>query len=191
MTVSATSTAAARLLDNAVAQVGPDPDLRGVEALANWLAHSVAGADRTLLDELAAADAESRRTGEGVVLGIAGTGHTMVVRHFPEGQPTPIHGHGGWGAVVVLAGTGRYETWEPTTDGFAQLVSLCELGPGDTLGWPDPPDDVHRQEGLDGGATELTVFARHPFHTWAPHFQPAGEAPDVALTMPQPRSVAT
>ena len=161
------------LLDEAVIRVGPMPDLAAVRELAHWLA----GHTSSLVDELAAADVESRRTGEAVVLAEAAGGHVMVVRHFPAGEPTPIHGHGGWGAVVVIIGRGRYETWEPTRDGYAHLVEVRDLGPGDTLAWPNPPHDVHRQVGLAGGATELTIFARHPYHTWAPQFHPAGDAP--------------
>lgn len=162
---------AVTLLDDAISRVATTPDLVAVEQLARWLADATA----SLIDELAAADAESRRTGEAVVLAEATSGHVMVVRHFPADQPTPIHGHGGWGAVVVLTGHGRYETWEPTRDGYARLVRVRELGPGDTLAWPNPPHDVHRQVGLADGATELTIFARHPYHTWTPQFQPAGD----------------
>lgn len=173
-----TSHTAAALLDRAAARITPAPDLAAVEDLARWLAGQVAApAWYDLTRQLTDAAAESRRTGDGVVLAEAAGGHVMAVRYFPPHQPTPIHGHGGWGAVVVLDGIGRYETWEPTVPGYARVTQVRVLTAGDTLGWADPPHDVHRQEGLTGGATELTVFARHPFRTWAPHFQPAGDDP--------------
>ena len=183
-----TTSSAAVLLDRAVQEVGPRPDLDAVRGLADWMARAVTdlrppyGFD--LLDQLVAADAESRRTGEGVVLAEAPTGHVMVVRYFPEAEPTPIHGHGGWGAVLLLRGRCRYETWRAISDEFAELVSSADLGAADTLAWADPPDDVHRQIGLAGGATELTIFKCHPFTTQAPQFQPA---PDRTRATP-PRS---
>jgi hypothetical protein len=168
--------AAAALLDRAVWHVGRSPDLAAVADLARWLSGQVTtpGWDG-LAPELARAGAESHRTGEGVVVAEGGGGHVMVVRYFPPHAPTPIHGHGGWGAVVVLDGIGRYQTWQPTRDGYARVTEVRVLAAGDTLGWADPPHDVHRQEGLGGGVTELTVFARHPYRTWAPRFQPAGD----------------
>jgi hypothetical protein len=187
MTDPATSHAAARLLEDALVRVGDSPDLAAVRDLAEWVCDALYDPRREggfdLLNDLLAADQLSRRTGEAVVLAGAATGHVMVVRHFPAGRPTPIHGHGGWGAVVVLDGRGRYETWLPISDTHAELGAVCELGPGDTLAWPDPPDDVHRQEGLDGGVTELTIFARHPYFTWAPQFRPV-ELPHI----PRPRT---
>jgi quercetin dioxygenase-like cupin family protein len=190
MTAPATSQAAAQLLETALVRVGGSPDLAAVADLAKWLSDALFDPQRPsafdLLGDLLTADQESRLTGEAVVLAGAASGHVMVVRHFPAGQPTPIHGHGGWGAVVVLDGRGRYETWLPVSEGRAELGAVCELGPGDTLAWPNPPDDVHRQEGLTGGVTELTIFARHPYHTWAPQFLPAAELPHI----PQPRTTS-
>ncbi|MGH3746687.1 MAG: hypothetical protein ACRDT8_04725 [Micromonosporaceae bacterium] len=180
METTAQARATADLLDEAVAQIDGSLRLPDIETLAGWLAERLLQLNphtgRDLLTAVAEADRESRRTGEGVVLAQAASGHVMVVRFFPEGQPTPIHGHGGWGAVAVLAGRGRYETWQPVSDGLAELTAARELGPGDTLAWPNPPDDVHRQVGVVGGTTEVTIFARHPFFTWAPQFQPASVA---------------
>lgn len=170
--------AAAALLERAVWHVGRSTDLAAVTDLARWLSGQVtAPAWDGLGHELAGASAQSRRTGEGVVVAEGGAGHVMVVRYFPPHVPTPIHGHGGWGAVVVLDGVGRYQTWEPTRDGYAKVTEVRVLAAGETLGWADPPYDVHRQEGLGGGVTELTIFAKHPYRTWAPQFQPAGDPP--------------
>ncbi|HEX2417114.1 MAG TPA: hypothetical protein VHJ83_03155, partial [Micromonosporaceae bacterium] len=131
------SPAATALLDQATALTGSSPDRVTVADLARWLAGQVRTPGRDgLAQELATASGESHRSGEGVVLAEAGSGHVMVVRHFPPGLPTPIHGHGGWGAVVVLDGIGRYQTWEPTRDGYARITEVRVLEAGDTLGWP-------------------------------------------------------
>jgi hypothetical protein len=172
------TTAAAALLTRATASLCRSPDRGTVADLARWLADQAHASDGDeLTRELALASAETHRTGEGVVLAQGSAGHVLVVRYFPPHLPTPIHGHGGWGAVVVLDGIGRYQTWEPTRDGYARITEVRVLGTGDSLSWPDPPHDVHRQEGLAGGVTELTLFASHPYTTWAPQFQPAGDPP--------------
>lgn len=168
MTTITQRSTAQRILDDAVARIGPDsPTLDALDELAKWLGHAAAE-----LGGLDQATRRSRISGAGVVLAEAPSGHVMVVRYFPPAEPTPIHGHSGWGALVLLSGRGRYETWTPVDDAYARLTRVCELTAGDTFAWGDPPLDVHRQEGLGWGATELTIFKRHPYHTWAPQFRP-------------------
>ncbi|MGH3715761.1 MAG: hypothetical protein ACRDT4_20230 [Micromonosporaceae bacterium] len=179
MTTVTQRTTAQRLLDEAVARVGPDsPPLSTLEELARWLGETAGE-----LGGLDQATRRSRVSGAGVVLAEAPTGHVMVVRYFPPGQLTPIHGHSGWGALVLLSGHGRYETWQPVDDSYARLTNVCDLTAGDSFAWGEPPLDVHRQEGLARGATELTIFKRHPYHTWAPQFQPEPRT----VVIPKPR----
>ncbi|MGH3738229.1 MAG: hypothetical protein ACRDT6_21865 [Micromonosporaceae bacterium] len=168
MTTIAQRTTARQLLDDAATRIGSgSPSLTTLEDLARWL-RDAAGS----LGGLEAATRRSRLSGAGVVLAETPGGHVMVVRYFPPAEPTPIHGHSGWGALVLLSGHGRYETWQPIDDRYARLTAVRELAAGDTFAWADPPHDVHRQQGLARGATELTIFKRHPYHTWAPQYQP-------------------
>ncbi|MGH3647682.1 MAG: hypothetical protein ACRDTM_10990 [Micromonosporaceae bacterium] len=175
MTTIAQRTTARHLLDDVVTRIGSgSPSLTTLEDLARWL-----GQAAVQLGGLDQATRRSRISGAGVVLAEAPGGHVMVVRYFPPAEPTPIHGHSGWGALVLLSGRGRYETWQPLDDRYARLTRVCELTGGETYAWADPPLDVHRQEGLGRGATELTIFKRHPYHTWAPQYAP--EPPGATL----------
>lgn len=180
MTTITQRSTAQRILDDAVARIGPgSPPLDALEELARWL--------RDAADQLGGLDQATRRSrisGAGVVLAEAPGGHVMVVRYFPRSEPTPIHGHSGWGALVLLSGRGVYETWQPVDERYAQLTDARELCGGETFAWADPPHDVHRQEGLARGATELTIFKRHPYHTWAPQYQPVRRT---RRAVPRPR----
>lgn len=98
---------------------------------------------------------------------LAGTedGHALAARAFQPGRPTTIHDHGTAGAAVVVEGRQRYErfTRDAGAAAAARLESIHELAAGDVVWWGEPPDDLHRQETIDGVAIELVLLAG-PLH---------------------------
>lgn len=107
--------------------------------------------------DLAEAREASRRDGAGVVVAVAGDA-VLAVRWFAPATPTTIHDHGSWGAALVVDGADRYERFT-LRDGGAVLDTTFWLDPAEVVWWPGPPDDVHRQQAGDGGATELVLVA--------------------------------
>ena len=110
--------------------------------------------------DLADARAESQRTGHSVVLAAEDDGLALAARWFDPAAPTTVHGHGTWGIVAVVDGRSRYERWRPTGRDTAALDEVTDLGPGESLSWGGPPDDVHRQLGLGDGGLALVLLDR-------------------------------
>jgi predicted metal-dependent enzyme (double-stranded beta helix superfamily) len=109
--------------------------------------------------DLTEARATAERDGRAVVVAAdPDTGGALAVRWFAPGVATAVHDHGSWGAAVVVDGRDRYERFT-AHDGTAVLDTTFWLEPGDAVWWLDPPDDVHRQEAAEGGATELVLVA--------------------------------
>lgn len=145
---------------------------RGAEALladAAELARGpeYAGIARLLADRLSSIDlSEARRvaieSGRGVILARHSEGSGLALRWFAAGEPTAIHEHGTWGALTIVEGEQRYDRYERTGDGEAELQATHYLRAGDTLWWPTPPGDLHVQEGLSAGALELLFLGGDP-----------------------------
>lgn len=145
------------LLAEAVDFVGiGEPDLDQLAGLAGWL-RSAAPRLGDLAAERAVAATQRR-----AVLAAPVGGPVLALARFPAGVATDVHGHHSWGVGLVLDGHDRYERWVPDGDGRARLAEIRELGPGDTLAFPGPPRDVHRQEALGGDAVELLLLGRDP-----------------------------
>lgn len=159
------------LLAEAAERIGPDePDPDRLADLAGWLR---AAAPR--LGEPAAA------TRPRTVLATSAGGPLLALARFPAHRPTDVHGHHSWGVGLVLSGRERYERWEPDADGSARLAEVRELGPGDTLAFAGPPDDVHRQEALDADAVELLLLGRDPRLLPRAGYAPAGSLVDTIV----------
>jgi hypothetical protein len=125
----------------------------GVAAARSLAGHQV---DWTgVRDEIVAAD-------RAVLLAEVLGGPVLAARRFEAGAPTSIHDHGGAGASIVVEGRDRYERFERTGPTTARLESIHDLVEGDLIWWADPPDDVHRQQGLGDGAIELVLLATPP-----------------------------
>jgi predicted metal-dependent enzyme (double-stranded beta helix superfamily) len=115
------------------------------------------------------------------ILGHGERGSTLMLARFPPDAPTPVHNHNSWGVICVIRGRDRHILWarddHGAQPGRAQLhiVESRELGPGDTLSFPDAPDDIHSQQGIDGDAWELVHFARDPTTRARLYFDPERE----------------
>ena len=128
---------------------GPDP--RRVRALLH---------DRGGEMDLSEAREVSIRAGRGVIVAMDGDGPTLAVRARAGRSVTSIHSHGTWGALIVVEGSTRYEEWVPATDGPLRDGAVHHMVVGDTVWWPDPPGDVHRQVSGEEGVVELLVIGR-------------------------------
>ena len=96
------------------------------------------------------------------------TGLTLVRARFGPETMTPIHNHGSWGIVGVYRGEDRYQIWRRLDDGATpgrakiEFVEEMILGPGDVVIMPNPPQDVHAQQGYGGQAAfELVLFGKN------------------------------
>lgn len=118
---------------------------------------------RALASELDLRDASAATVDEGrsVVLATDASGAVLALRWFAPEVPTTIHDHGTWGAALVIDGCDRYERFA-RRGGVAVLDATLWLEAGDVVWWLDPPHDVHRQTGIDGGALELIVLGAEP-----------------------------
>ena len=96
-----------------------------------------------------------------------GRGALMLLR-LPAEAPTPIHNHNTWGVACVVQGRNRYWNWERLDDGQdphraeIRLLEVIEHGPGESVAWGDPPQDLHAQQGIDEAAYEFVFFGRNP-----------------------------
>lgn len=86
-------------------------------------------------------------------------GLTLMLAKFSPLEETPVHDHGSWGVACVVRGRDRYRHY--SVDG-GKLVLLYEkeLGPGAFVTWPDPPHDIHSQQGVGEPAWELVLFGK-------------------------------
>jgi predicted metal-dependent enzyme (double-stranded beta helix superfamily) len=87
-------------------------------------------------------------------------GLTLMLASFSPSEETPVHDHGSWGVACVVKGTDRYRHWRIMEDGELAVVYDKKLGPGSFVTWPDPPDDIHSQQGIDEPAIELVLFGK-------------------------------
>ncbi len=106
-------------------------------------------------------------------------GLTLILARFQPGITTPIHDHGTWAVIHVLEGQERYKHWDRLDDGrdpqHAELEVKYErvLGPGDSVHWFQPPEDIHSQETLEQVTWELILFGRNPLHGTLQYFDPS------------------
>ena len=87
-------------------------------------------------------------------------GLTLMLARFSPTEETPIHNHGSWGVACVVSGRDRYRHWRVGQDGSLSVLYEKELGPGSFVAWPDPPHDVHSQQGIGEPAIELVLFGK-------------------------------
>jgi len=87
-------------------------------------------------------------------------GLTLMLASFSPLEETPVHNHGSWGVACVVKGRDRYRHWRFMEDGELAVVYDKQLGPGAFVTWPDPPDDIHSQMGIDEPAIELVLFGK-------------------------------
>lgn len=112
------------------------------------------------------------------ILGYGRRGSTLMVARFPADAPTPVHNHNSWGVLCVIRGRDRHILWARDDDGSVpgharlHVVESRELGAGDTLWFPDVPDDIHSQQGIGGDAWELVYFVRDPTTRARLYFDP-------------------
>jgi 3-mercaptopropionate dioxygenase len=93
------------------------------------------------------------------ILQTADDGLTLMLAKFSPAEETPVHDHGSWGVACVVHGRDRYRHYT-TVDGKVSLLYEKELGPGDFVTWPDPPRDIHSQQGIGDVAWELVLFGK-------------------------------
>jgi predicted metal-dependent enzyme (double-stranded beta helix superfamily) len=116
-------------------------------------------------------------------------GLTLMLGQFSPREATPVHDHGSWGVACVVRGRDRYRHWQRLDDGSrpdrADVRVLYEkvLGPGEFVTWPEPPGDVHSQQGVDGPALELVLFGRNVLAVRRHYFDP--ETGSVRTDLPQ------
>lgn len=87
-------------------------------------------------------------------------GLTLMLASFSPLEETPVHNHNSWGVACVVKGRDRYRHWRIMQNGELAVVYDKELGPGMFVTWPDPPDDIHSQMGIDEPAIELVLFGK-------------------------------
>ena len=86
-------------------------------------------------------------------------GLTLMLAKFSALEETPVHDHGSWGVACVVRGRDRYRHYR-IDEGRVRLLYEKELAPGDFVTWPDPPHDIHSQQGIDEPAWELVLFGK-------------------------------
>jgi predicted metal-dependent enzyme (double-stranded beta helix superfamily) len=87
-------------------------------------------------------------------------GLTLMLAKFSAVEETPVHDHGSWGIACVVSGRDRYRHYRVDEGGRVNLLYEKELGPGEFVTWPDPPHDIHSQQGVGDPAWELVLFGR-------------------------------
>jgi len=165
-----------RAAENLLAEHGPgDPTFARVGALLRKLA-----TDPDLIDPTRLAALHGSGAGFSI-LGHGNGGSTLMLGRFPAEAPTPVHNHNSWGVICVIRGRDRHILWAREDDGSRagrarlRVVETRELGPGDTLWFPDAPGDIHSQQGIGGDAWELVYFARDPTTRSRLYFDPDRE----------------
>jgi predicted metal-dependent enzyme (double-stranded beta helix superfamily) len=87
-------------------------------------------------------------------------GLTLMLGRFSALEETPVHDHGSWGIACVVSGRDRYRHYHTDAAGKLTILYEKELGPGEFVTWPDPPNDIHSQMGIDEPAWELVLFGK-------------------------------
>jgi predicted metal-dependent enzyme (double-stranded beta helix superfamily) len=87
-------------------------------------------------------------------------GLTLMLARFSAVEETPVHDHGSWGIACVVTGRDRYRHYRVDDEGKVGVLYQKELEPGDFVTWPDPPHDIHSQQGIGEPAWELVLFGR-------------------------------
>jgi len=86
-------------------------------------------------------------------------GLTLMLAKFSPLEETPVHDHGSWGIACVMKGRDRYRHFR-NDGGKITLLYEKELIPGTFITWPDPPNDIHSQQGIREAAWELVLFGK-------------------------------
>ena len=86
-------------------------------------------------------------------------GLTLMLAKFSSLEETPVHDHGSWGVACVVRGRDRYRHYR-IDGGKVALLYEKELEPGAFVTWPEPPHDIHSQQGIGEPAWELVLFGR-------------------------------
>lgn len=116
-------------------------------------------------------------------------GLTLVFARFPKEPATPIHDHQTWGVIYVVEGYDMYTHWDRLDDGREPNMARLRikytkvLGPGDSLYYSGPPDDIHSQHGHNGEVFELVMFGRNAMRIPRHYFDSL--TGNVTLAMPQ------
>jgi len=165
-----------RTAENLLAEHGPGAEtFARVGSLLRSLAADPKLADASRLAELHNSDAGF------TILGHGDAGSTLMLARFPANTPTPVHNHNSWGVICVIRGRDRHILWAREDDGSQpgkarlRVVESRELGPGETLWFPDVPNDIHSQQGIGADAWELVYFARDPTTRSRLYFDPDRE----------------
>lgn len=86
-------------------------------------------------------------------------GLTLMLARFSAAEETPVHDHGSWGIACVIRGRDRYRHYR-VSDGKVSLLYEKELAVGSFVTWPDPPEDIHSQQGIGEPAWEVVLFGK-------------------------------
>ena len=86
-------------------------------------------------------------------------GLTLMLARFSAAEETPVHDHGSWGVACVVRGSDRYRHYR-LDGGRVSLLYEKVLRPGQFVTWPEPPGDIHSQQGIGEPAWELVLFGR-------------------------------
>lgn len=147
-----------------LARDGPTP--HGLELIAEQMRDLVNNPEATESPEEATGNVHTGRQSR--PLYTDETGLTLVRARFGPEAMTPIHNHGSWGIVGVYRGEDRYQIWRRLDDGTTpgrariELVDEMILGPGDVVIMPNPPQDLHAQQGYGGEAAhEFVLFGKN------------------------------
>ena len=87
-------------------------------------------------------------------------GLTLMLAKFSALEETPVHDHGSWGIACVVSGRDRYRHYTIDAAGRVTLLYEKELERGGYVTWPDPPHDIHSQQGIGEPAWELVLFGK-------------------------------
>ena len=92
-------------------------------------------------------------------------GLTLMLAKFSAEEETPVHDHGSWGIACVVRGRDRdrYRHYR-IDEGRVTLLYEKALEAGDFVTWPDPPHDIHSQQGIGTPAWELVLFGKDVTH---------------------------
>lgn len=110
-------------------------------------------------------------------------GLTLMLARFSSIEETPVHDHNSWGVACVVRGRDRYRHWENGEDGRVRVLYEKVLEPGSFVTWPDPPRDIHSQQGIDGDALELVLFGKNVTVIPRNYYDP--KTGDVRTALPQ------